>query len=159
MPSSIPVRQPMRWRAPPTIPFGPVLRPAVAMSLGLLAATLFAGTVSAQSMPDPQRGRMLYETQCNGCHEAHLHMGDAPRAKSWQAVREQVERWAKAGRTAWTEDEYRDVTAWLNEAYYRYPCPEPTCAGSPPHPTASFQPARATVSAEMTMSRFSTKRR
>ncbi len=70
---------------------------------------------------------MLYETQCSHCHSSHLHMREAPRAKTVAQIREQVERWSSMGRTAWTEEEFVDVTAWLNQTFYRLPCAAPHC--------------------------------
>ncbi|MGH1360410.1 MAG: hypothetical protein ACRBC3_16760 [Burkholderiaceae bacterium] len=80
---------------------------------------------------DPQRGRMLYETQCTQCHNSVLHLRDPRLAQTFDEVRIQVRRWSKAAGVEWGQEEVEDVTDYLNAVFYRYPCPDGACSFSP----------------------------
>ena len=92
-----------------------------AMVLGLCTLT------GAQAAGDAVRGQMLYETRCLACHERSVHQKSARKAKSFEGVRAQVLRWSAEVGGLWSADEIDDVTLYLNERYYRYPCPEKLC--------------------------------
>lgn len=85
---------------------------------GLLCA---AGTAAAQTMPDPQRGRLLYETHCIACHTTQLHWRDRRQARDWPSLKGWVEHWQKELGLGWSERDTTEVARHLNERYYRYP--------------------------------------
>ena len=76
---------------------------------------------------DITRGKMLYETACTGCHATSVHTRAARKATTFAELRAQV-----AGRSAplglgWRDEEIDDVTLYLNDKYYSFPCPERIC--------------------------------
>lgn len=79
---------------------------------------------------DAERGRVLYETRCDLCHGASVHVREARRATSFEGVRAQVARWNAELGGAWSAVEINDVTVYLNNRYYSYPCPESVCRGT-----------------------------
>lgn len=81
----------------------------------------------AQAAPDAERGKILYETRCSACHANSVHNRDARKAKSYDALRAQVLRWSAESRSTWSGDEIDDVTLYLNQRYYRFPCPQILC--------------------------------
>lgn len=83
------------------------------VSLALLALAL---PVQAQ---DLQRGRLLYETHCAACHGEKLHERDKTIVKSMADLRDQVARWAKQTKRAFTLDELEDIALYLNQSHYR----------------------------------------
>lgn len=87
----------------------------------------FFGLPGAHAFADTERGKVLYETRCIACHESSVHNRDARKAKSFNALRAQVLRWSAQVGGAWTADEIDDVTLYLNERYYRFPCPQKLC--------------------------------
>jgi len=101
--------------------------------VGILAAAIaslalvFFGLPGAQAFADAERGKVLYETRCIACHESSVHNRDARKAKSYDALRAQVLRWSAEVGGAWTADEIGDVTLYLNQRYYRFPCPQTMC--------------------------------
>lgn len=94
---------------------------------GLVAAACAA--VPAQAA-DAARGKILYETRCNACHRASVHQREARKASSFKGVREQVVRWSAELRSGWSGDEIDDVTLYLNNRYYGFPCPDAVCGSA-----------------------------
>lgn len=95
----------------------------VIASLALGLAGLSAPVVAA----DVERGGVLYETRCNACHGSSVHQRSTRKAKSFDGLRAQVLRWSKEAGGNWTKDEIDDVTLYLNQRYYRFPCPQSVC--------------------------------
>jgi len=94
----------------------------------LAAATMWVGVApSAVAAADAARGRALYETRCGGCHDRSVHARAAKAAKSFDEVRGYVVSWDRQIGRLWRDDEIDAVTRYLNERYYRYPCPAPVC--------------------------------
>lgn len=86
----------------------------------MLAAT---NAVSA----DATRGRALYEARCDGCHSTSVHQRAARKAGDFAGIRLQVERWDGQLGRAWRREEIDDVVVYLNERFYKYPCPASLC--------------------------------
>jgi mono/diheme cytochrome c family protein len=96
----------------------------LARSLAAPAILLAVSTVAAA---DPERGRALYELRCGTCHSESVH-GRAKRvAGSFAGVRRWVSRWNENLALRWDDDEIDDVAIYLNNTYYRYPCPPQAC--------------------------------
>jgi len=100
---------------------------------GLLGAAIaslalsLAGLSAAQGAADAERGKVLYETRCGACHERSVHHRDARKAKSFDALRAQVLRWSAEAGGSWSAEEIDDLTQYLNQRYYRFPCPQSVC--------------------------------
>lgn len=91
----------------------------------VLTLTL-AGTPVAGAA-DAERGRILYEAKCGGCHAESVHGRDKRLATDFEAVRGWVRRWSANLGLAWTNDEVDDVSVHLNSGYYRFHCPASVC--------------------------------
>jgi mono/diheme cytochrome c family protein len=99
-----------------------VLRLVIAqLALGL------AGLSMPAAAADVERGSALYETRCKACHASSVHNRDARKAKSFGGLRTQVQRWSAETGGSWSGDEIDDVTQYLNQIYYRFPCPQSVC--------------------------------
>jgi mono/diheme cytochrome c family protein len=96
---------------------------AVIASLALGLAGLCGSAVAA----DPGHGSVLYETRCSACHASSVHQRSARKAKSFNGLRAQVLRWSTEVGGSWGADEIDDVTLYLNQRYYRFPCPQNLC--------------------------------
>jgi len=95
--------------------------PVIAFTVIALA---WAGAAPAA---DRERGRILYEARCGGCHAESVH-GRAKRvATDFEAVVGWVRRWSGSLGLGWTDDEVRGVAAHLNARYYRFACPPADC--------------------------------
>jgi mono/diheme cytochrome c family protein len=101
------------------------MRVAAIPAFFLLAASLVAHGEAAGA--DPERGRTLYETRCDGCHAQSVHGRDKRVAGDFDSIRQWVRRWSVNQGLQWSDDEVRDVAAWLNVRYYRFACPPPDC--------------------------------
>jgi hypothetical protein len=97
-------------------------------SLGSYVAHDNAGTPKAAAA-DVQRGRLLYETYCIACHTTQAHWRDKHIVGSWADLLCQVTRMQKNAGQDWGSAEITDVATYLNEIFYKMPCPSPGCGG------------------------------
>ncbi len=79
---------------------------------------------------DAQRGQLLYETHCSGCHTTQAHWRDKHIVRSWADLLFQVTRMQDNAGQEWGVTEITDVAAYLNEVFYKMPCSMPGCQGS-----------------------------
>jgi mono/diheme cytochrome c family protein len=98
-----------------------VVGAAIALGIALFFFT------SAVGAGDFDRGQLLYQARCVGCHDKSVHNREARKAVTIEAIRSQVRRWDGAMGGAWKEPEVNDVTTYLNELYYRFPCTPEIC--------------------------------
>ena len=75
----------------------------------------------AQPVPDPERGRALYENHCVVCHTSKVHRRYPPSAIDEEALRFIVKVWAEENRLRWGPQEIEDVVHYLDRTYYRFP--------------------------------------
>ena len=95
-------------------------------AIASLALSL-AGLPAAQAAANAERGKVLYETRCGACHASSVHHRDARKAKSFDVLRAQVLRWSAEAGGSWSAEEIDDLTLYLNQRYYRFPCPPVAC--------------------------------
>ena len=88
------------------------------------AVALFAGAANAG---DADRGELLYNARCVGCHNEGVHNRAARKALTIGGIKAQVRRWNAFLQGAWSEREVNDVTSYLNDLYYGYPCTPEVC--------------------------------
>jgi hypothetical protein len=82
---------------------------------------------SAQDLA-AERGRALYEARCDTCHESSVHKRSPRSASDFAQIREFVMRWDRHLGSSWRDDEINAVTRYLNDRYYKYPCPQTICS-------------------------------
>ena len=82
-----------------------------------LLLLLFPLAAAAQ---DSDRGRLLYETHCGGCHYERVHQRIKSDVKDIGDLRDTVARWVSQSKRNFTLDELEDVVAYLNESHYRF---------------------------------------
>lgn len=85
--------------------------------VALMAAPQQAG---AQSVPDPERGRALYENHCQVCHTSRVHTRVNRLPMNREELREIVDRWQREERLRWSSQEVTDVLEFLNRTRYGY---------------------------------------
>ena len=90
-------------------------------------AGLVWGAPGGAVAADAAQGRMLYESRCSGCHDRSVHARTARAAQSFGDVRGYVMKWDRQTGALWRDDEIDAVTRYLNERYYRFPCPPAMC--------------------------------
>ena len=94
-----------------------MLRPRRLVLLAILAAAPAVG----QQPPDASRGRLLYETLCNGCHSERVHTRDPAKSgvRSRSQLSAEVARWAaQTGKPIGAPDQ-ADIAEYLNRSHYR----------------------------------------
>lgn len=82
---------------------------ALALALPLAAA--------AQGL---ERGRLLYETHCSGCHYERIHDRKASTVRNLAELRKVVRQRAPQTGRVFSADELRDIVDYLNAAHYRF---------------------------------------
>ena len=104
--------------------------PAAAALVMLLAAgtalaeTTVAPSLAADAAGAPDRGQMLYENHCRGCHVSVVHIRSDRKAASLEAVRWEVARWSSELQLDWRNEEIADVVEYLDREFYRLALPE-----------------------------------
>lgn len=83
----------------------------------VVAVCSFAGPVWP-GPADSDRGRLLYENHCLGCHESQVHIRGNHMARSPHDVYVQVARWAADQELAWQDSELNDVARYLFRTFY-----------------------------------------
>ena len=92
-----------------------------------LALACMTWALASAHGADAERGRALYEARCDLCHGTGIHVREARKATSFEGIRTQVARWNTELGGAWSADEINDVTVYLNNRYYFFPCSESVC--------------------------------
>ena len=95
------------------------------MNRALTVLTLIWGLgtalAAAPVRADAERGRLLYENHCQGCHTSVVHVRDQRKAKTPAELRGWIGRWSTELKLTWTADDAKDVYQYLNNRYYRLP--------------------------------------
>jgi hypothetical protein len=108
------------------------------LSLAALLAAL--GTAQSVGAADPGRGQALYESRCTGCHNKSVHQRESRKATTFEGILAQVSRWNETLGGDWKAEDMEDVAAYLNQRYYKLPCPAAIC---PPGRAALAPPESA----------------
>lgn len=86
------------------------------------ALTLFLLALPSAAQ-DAERGRMLYETHCGGCHYERVHDRLKSDIKGPDDLRAAVAKWAPQTKRSFTPEELRDLVEYLNVSHYRFGIP------------------------------------
>lgn len=87
-------------------------------TLGLALA--YAHLALAQvTLPDIERGRLLYDNHCIVCHGRSVHARPARTPPTHAELRSIIEQWQQAEGLRWSEQEIVDVAAFLERVVYR----------------------------------------
>jgi mono/diheme cytochrome c family protein len=73
----------------------------------------------AAGASEVERGRLLYENHCLGCHESVLHVRAQRRVRSAPELRAEVATRAKSTGLHWSAEDIDDVARYLDRRYYR----------------------------------------
>jgi len=84
---------------------------------------LFLLLPAAAAAQDAERGRLLYQTYCGGCHYERVHDRLRSEVKDLSDLRDMVARWAPQTKRSFTLDEREDIAQYLNESHYRFGLP------------------------------------
>ena len=91
---------------------------SLALATGLLASALLCATAARAQEGDANRGRLLYENHCRGCHTSEAHVRENRKARSLTDLRGWVGRWQGVQGLNWTNQDIRDVATWLYLRFY-----------------------------------------
>ena len=73
---------------------------------------------------DAERGRVLYQTYCGGCHYERIHHERLrPAVRDLDELRDMVAHWAPQTKRTYTLAELADIVEYLNESHYRFALP------------------------------------
>jgi len=91
-----------------------------AILVPLAAILVIAGPAAAQ---DTERGKLLYEAHCGGCHYERLHDRQRSKITNLRELRDEVASWVPQTRRVLTPDEREDIVQYLNVSHYRIGLP------------------------------------
>ena len=77
----------------------------------------------AAAAQDAERGRLLYQTHCGGCHYERVHDRLRTEVKDLADLRDMVARWAPQTKRSFTLDEREEIVQYLNESHCRFGLP------------------------------------
>ena len=83
-------------------------------------AVLIAFPAFAQ---ETDRGKLLYETHCGGCHYERVHQRVRSDVKDLADLRDTVARWSGQTKHGFTVEEIEQVVQYLNASHYRFGLP------------------------------------
>ena len=84
-----------------------------------IASLLLAFLACPAHAQDADRGRLLYETHCGGCHYERVHDRARSDIKDLPDLRDTVERWAQQTKYRFSAEDLDDVVEYLNRSHYR----------------------------------------
>lgn len=67
-----------------------------------------------------ERGRALYENQCETCHDGWAHSPAHRKARSLADLRRRTAAWSTHGGLDWSSEEIDDVVEYLNAHFYHF---------------------------------------
>lgn len=68
---------------------------------------------------DAQRGRLLYETNCGGCHYQKIHERKTTSIRSHAALRTEIAKWARQANRTLAPAELDDIAEYLDRSHYK----------------------------------------
>lgn len=83
----------------------------------VLALILFSASLSAHAF---DRGELLYQNHCQECHDGTVHTRKDRLVESPGTLRAWVISWIVHNGLNWSEEEVADITAYLDQRYYRF---------------------------------------
>ena len=75
---------------------------------------------AAAEVPNPERGRALYENHCVVCHTSKVHRRFPPSAIDAAALRFIVKVWVEEQKLRWSTEDIEDVVQYLDGVHYRF---------------------------------------
>lgn len=83
----------------------------------LSAAFMLSGMAQAA---DAKRGEALYQANCTRCHDTSVHARPNSIIHSLDALKKRVRFCETNARLKWSDEQIEDVTAYLNETFYKF---------------------------------------
>ena len=68
---------------------------------------------------DVDRGKLLYENHCGGCHTQAVHQRENRKVDNLVDLSKMIIRWQYHLKLEWSVEEVRHVMAFLNKRYYK----------------------------------------
>ena len=89
---------------------------------GILLMIVLACIAGAAVAQDAERGRLLYQTHCLGCHYERIHNRDPSRSlvKSPAQLGVEVAKRAQMTKQRFTVEDLDDIAEYLDRSHYRF---------------------------------------
>lgn len=85
--------------------------------INLITLLLFNTSVQAV---DIENGKALHDANCLRCHDETNYTRANRIVNSYEELRERISLCELSAEMAWFDEEINDVTAYLNNAFYRF---------------------------------------
>ena len=97
-------------------------------ALGFAACALLAFPLAVRAQ-NTDRGELLYETHCTGCHGSVVHLRER-HARTFDEIAAQVARWQASLGLNWSAPDIADVARHLDRRFYKLPGAVSSAAGA-----------------------------
>jgi mono/diheme cytochrome c family protein len=88
----------------------------ILLGLALLGCTLGSTAQAA----DPANGKELHDNNCTHCHNTEIFSRSSRVVKDLPQLKKQVNRCQISMELQWFEEDIADVTAYLNQNFYKF---------------------------------------
>ncbi len=87
-----------------------------------ITALILTAAAAARALPagDAERGRVLHEANCQGCHDTSVYTRPDRQVRSLEALREQINACGHNLPRRFSSEETRDLVKYLNDRFYRF---------------------------------------
>ncbi len=89
------------------------LKSALLLPICILSTSVYAA-------PDAQRGKVLHDQSCAGCHDTKVYSRPQKRMQSLAALQGQVKRCTQPAGAEWDQQDLADVVEYLNSSFYQF---------------------------------------
>ena len=69
---------------------------------------------------DIENGKTLHDANCKRCHQESIYTRENSLIHSYAELRERISQCELSAELTWFDDEVDDVTAYLNQAFYKF---------------------------------------
>lgn len=87
--------------------------------LSILVYCVFCSVTSVNAA-DIERGKRLHDEHCVKCHSSDMYTRENRIVNSYDALKERIRQCELSNDLAWFEEEVEDVSAYLDEEFYRF---------------------------------------
>jgi CxxC motif-containing protein (DUF1111 family) len=90
-----------------------------------IAATIWVANLllPAAAVADVYRGELLYENNCQACHDCALHARQPRKARSARQLQHLIGLWQTELKLDWSAGDIADVQDYLDRRYYHFSYP------------------------------------
>ena len=96
------------------------MRTLMRLRLQIVISTLLSIPAAMSTAADNAHGKTLTQQHCTACHGNEVYTRDNRRVSNLAGLQKQVRRCELSLGLKWFDEDINDVTAYLNESFYKF---------------------------------------